>query len=56
MIKRCNMSKKDKNREPKGLRELHPDEMLSIRGGRDKPIKPKSPGEIIILNIVDEGM
>lgn len=44
------MFKKELKKEPK---ELQPDEMLCIRGGLGKSDKPKSPGEVIILNLWD---
>ena len=31
------------------LKSLKAEEMMQIRGGKDKPVKPKSPEEVVIL-------
>lgn len=42
-----------RNKRFKHLKELETKEMWCIRGGYDKPVKPKSPGEVIILTFWD---
>ena len=41
--------KNEKSVRKTELRSLNAEEMMQIRGGVDKPVKPKSPEEVIIL-------